>query len=682
MLLIITVGFIYSGLLYFRNPLNKLSRLISIVLSVFRFLVVSFLAFLLLSPYIKTKHKQVEKPIIIIGQDNSSSIQKAKDSVFYLNDFQDQLNILKAELESKADIESYIFGEDVVDSDIVTYDDNLSDYSDFISFINQNYSGLNVGAAIIIGDGIVNNGIDPVYAASEINFPVFTMALGDTSKPKDIIIDEIRNNSIVYSGDIFPVEINISALNMNGQNTWVRLIEGNSTLSSERINVNSDDFHRTIVFNVSTSNAGKRRFRVVVDPVDDEVVSGNNVRDIFVDVLDSRLKILILATAPHPDIGAIKQSLEHNPNFTVNVEYNSLNTFEVGEYDAIVLFQIPSVSLTTNMLFDKIIEDEVPVLFITGKQSRYTAFNRYFDGLKINSTVGSMALAQFEFNNDFKKFTFDKDFASQLSELPPLTTPLANYQIIDGFETLAWQKISSVITDFPLIGYYSNPDKRSAVIMGEGIWLWRIQSLVRLGNTAAIDALLSKTIMYLTAENDKRRFKVITDGVYNSREEIIVKAELYNQALEPDNSADVSIRLINENNEEFNFVFTPYENYYLLNLNKLPVGVYSYRSAITIGNESFSDQGEFVVQLIDYESRRLIADHRMLSRLASLHDGEMYYTDEIDELKNRLVNLENLKSKVHYQDTFTGLNTMLYIMIALILLLSIEWFLRKYYGNY
>jgi len=180
--------------------------------------------------------------------------------------------------------------------------------------------------------------------------------------------------------------------------------------------------------------------------------------------------------------------------------------------------------------------------------------------------------------------------------------------------------------------------------------------------------------MYLIANSDSRHFRLQTKGEYDSRSDVILVAELYNQSLEPDNSADVRIVLSNENNEKFNFIFSPFEDYYKLNLNKLPVGVYSYKANVKLGNNNYKDVGEFIVQSINYESRNLLANHRVLNRLASEHNGNMYYPDQISKLRLGINNLRSMTSKIHYEDKFTGLNTELYILVALILLLSVEWF--------
>lgn len=681
-LLVIITGLVYAGLLYTKNPQNKLSVVLTVILFIFRFFTVSVLAFLLLSPFIKTKKKQIEKPIIIFGQDNSRSILMAKDSVYYTDTLIVGLNKIISELSIENDVDSYTFGNNVKEGSKPDYSDNTSNYSDFFNHVKQMYSGLNVGAVILAGDGIVNNGIDPVYAASDIAYPVFTIALGDTSRARDIKIDDVRHNSIVYSGDIFPVEVSLSANILKGKKATIKLLGNNKVIAQKEVLISNDSYRKSVKFNVEAEKVGKRRYRLVVEPVAGETNFENNIRNIFIDVLDSRQKILILAYAPHPDIGAIKQSLLKNRNYQVETEYISSFNKDVNQFDLIILHQLPSKMNVAIRVLKSLTANEIPTLFILGKQSQLPIFNRYFKGLDIRSAVGNTVPAQFEFNNSFAFFSFNNELAAQLSSLPPLTVPLGNYQLSLGAEVFGWQRINNILTDFPLITFYNDIGVKSGVISGEGLWLWRIQNYFQYNNSTAVDAFLSKAVMFLIADTDRRHFRIYSKGEFDSRLDVILVAELYNQSLEHDNSANVRLTLTNENNEKFNFDFSPFEDYYKLNLNKLPVGVYRYQASVKLGNNNYNDSGEFIVQQLDNESRNLNADHRMLARLASEHDGKMYYPDQINELLIDVNSLNSLTSKIHYEDKFTGLVSVMYILIALIILLSGEWFLRKYFGGY
>ena len=682
-LLVLLIGLVYTGLLYLNNPNNKLSTFLSIILSIFRFVTVAILAFLLLSPTIKTKKKQIEKPIIIFGFDNSQSILMAKDSLYYKDSLMLTVNDLIDEFSKKNDIDSYIFGKSVILGRNPDYTDNLSNYSDFFNYVKQNYTGLNVGALVIIGDGIYNNGVDPVYSVSDVTYPIYTLALGDTLQTADLKIADIRYNSIVYSGDIFPVEVNISANKLKGNTVTVKLLERETVVAHKEVLISNDSYRETVKFSVVAENTGKRRYRVVVDiPNADEANFENNDRNIFIDVLNSRQKILILAYAPHPDIGAIKQSLLANRNFQVETEYVNNFKKDIRQYDLVVLHQLPSKNNSAKRVLESLIDNEIPVLFVLGKQSQLSLFNKYFEGFDIISAVGSTVNAQFDFNNSFTLYSFKHDLAAQLSNLPPLTVPLGNYSLQLGAEVFGWQLINNVVTDFPLITFYNNGNNRSGVISGEGIWLWRIQSYLQFNNAIAVETFLNKAVMYLIANADSRHFKINIIGEYDNSSDVVLAAELYNQSFEPDNSVDVLLVLTNENNEKFNFVFSLFEDYYKLNLNKLPVGVYSYSASVKLGNNNYEDKGEFIVQQPDNESRNLYADHRMLDRLAKEHNGNMYYPSQIAELQNDIDNLESITSKIHYEDKFTGLNTVVYILILLIMLLTVEWLLRKYYGSY
>lgn len=681
-LLVIIIGLAYSVLLYTKNPNNKQSPFLTYLLFAFRFLAVSILVFLLLSPNIKTRRKQIEKPIIIFGQDNSRSILMTKDSIYYKDTLAANLNNLMSDLSLKYEVDSYLFGDLVSEGTNPDYSENTSDYSDFFTYVRQNYTGLNVGAMVLVGDGIINKGIDPNYAASEINYPIYTIALGDTSQAKDLKIDDVRHNSIVYSGDVFPVEVSLSANLLDGNTTIIKLYENNRVIAQKEILISNDSYRKSVIFNIESKNPGRRRYGLIIEPITGETNTENNARNIFVDVLDSRQKILILANAPHPDIGSIKQSLITNRNYEVEIEYIRNFSKKVTEFDLVILHQLPSKTHAAIRMLKSITDNEIPILFILGNQSNLSVFNRHFEGMDIRSAVGSTVSAQFESNNSFTFFSFDDELTAQLTSLPPLEVPLGNYSLSTGAEVFAWQRINGTVMDFPLITFFNIIDKKSGVISGEGLWLWRIHDYLLYNNSTAVDAFISKAVMFLMAANDKRQFKIVTHGEYNSNRNVILIAELYNSALELDNSADVELTLTNEANEKFNYVFSPYDNYYTLNLNKLPIGVYSYNASVNLGNSSYSDIGEFIVQQLDNESRNLNADQRMLNRLANEHEASMYYPSELDELLTTINNNNTMKSKIHYEDKFTGLNTILYILLILVLLLSVEWFMRKYFGTY
>lgn len=678
-MLVLVVGFVYATPLYYRNPNNKLSRRITIVLFFLRFLGVSLLAFLLLSPFIRTKNSIVERPIVVVGIDNSKSIvlsDKPGDYQSYLNN-----NILELQrkLENDADVDILTFGDGVRNYDSLTFSDDISDYSVFINFIRSNYTSQNVASVILMGDGLVNAGTDPVGSSSDLNWDINIIALGDTSQQSDIAISDIRYNSVAYADDYFPIEVSISSSGLKGTQTKIIISENGNEIDSKNIDINSNSFSSSATFNILARKKGKRRFRIEVEGVDGESVLQNNYSDIFIDVLNSRLRILLLAAVPHPDLGAIKQSLVRNPNFEVTVAYPVTSNLNVADFDIALLYQFPGSGRNNSRVMRNILDNDVPVLFFVGDKSDFNELNRINPGLKILPS-GSFDLAFFEEDVTFSKFSFSDELYEQLESYPPLNVPIANYIISEGSDLFGKQLLNKIETDFPMMLFYSDFNKRYAVFVGEGYWLWRIQSMAKFGNTSAFDALLSKSVMYLTADIDTRRLRVYTDKNYNNRSNIIIRAQYFNETMELDNSREIELSLVNEESEVYKYLFSSRDDGYTLDLSRLPVGVYRYSVSVA-DDEELNETGEFIVTEVNIEGADLLANHRLLSRLAKEHNGKVYYDSEILNVADDI--LENgLKSKVHYQETVVSIISLWPLMLLILIVFSVEWFLRKYFGSY
>ena len=69
--------------------------------------------------------------------------------------------------------------------------------------IDKRYSNRNIGSLVIATDGLYNDGINPYYLATDVSYPIFTIALGDTNIKKDISVEKIYHNDVVFSGDRF-----------------------------------------------------------------------------------------------------------------------------------------------------------------------------------------------------------------------------------------------------------------------------------------------------------------------------------------------------------------------------------------------------------------------------------------------------------------------------------------------
>lgn len=682
-LLALLAGLVYASILYFRNKWNKISLFWTIVLFILRFVSVSMLAILLLSPFIKTKKKFIEKPIIVLGFDNSTSVVLGKDSVYYKNDFKQLWKDLPANIGEGFRIESYLFGGEVRKTEVLNSKDKASDYSEFITHVKNEYSGMNLGAVVLAGDGIYNKGVEPVFAATGLSIPFYTIALGDTNSVKDIKITDVRFNSLVYKDDIFPLEVSISADKLDGKQAKLVISAFGKEQETKRIDIISDNFSSSYAFKLKATEIGKHRIKIDILLKDDELNKSNNQSSIFIDVFNNAQKILIIANSPHPDISAFNQSLKSYQQYETEIAYlNDLKIGKLVDYDLLILHQVPSVYKRTDELFREITKLEIPTLFILGKQSSLPTFNQVFKGMDVLTSVGKFEEARPDLNPLFTRFSYDIRYRSQIEKLPPVITPLGNYVVAQNAEVFAYQRINNISTDFPLIVFFDESGLKSGAVAGEGIWMWRIHNYLNDGNFDAFDSFLNKTIQFLAAKKDKRFFRVNSKNEYNRSENVLISAELYNAAYETVSDAEVSLRLMNENGEQFNYLFSPNNDLYALDLKQLDVGVYSYTAQAQIGTDEFEAKGEFIVRGHSFESRKLKADHNLLYRMAQSGNGKMLYPDELSELHDLLTENQTLKNRSYFEEKLSGLNTMPLILGIILFLLSLEWFLRKYFGSY
>ena len=289
-------------------------------MAVFRFFVITILAFFLLSPLLKSVIREVEKPIIIIAQDNSESIGVGKDSIFIKNEYKQNVQKLIDELESKYEVLLYSFADKVKEYskiDSLMFNEKQTDISALFSEIETRYSNRNIGALILASDGLYNKGANPLYSSDKLRVPVYTIALGDTTVKKDIVLLKVEHNRLAYLGNKFPMEIIVSAKQLKGKSTKLEIQKGGITLFTQAIIINSEAFNIKIPVLLEANEIGLQKYNVRLSTLAEENNISNNNLNVFIDVLNAKQKVLILADAPHPDIAAIKASIESNQNYEV-----------------------------------------------------------------------------------------------------------------------------------------------------------------------------------------------------------------------------------------------------------------------------------------------------------------------------------------------------------------------------
>lgn len=687
-LLCILVGAAYAGVLYFRDDtFREQSRFLSAGLAALRFVTVTLLCILLLSPIIKSLQTQSKKPVVVLAQDQSESIRAEMDEEA-LQSYRRDIENLEAELAEDFDLKAYAFGEDIREGIDFNFADKATNISQMLSTVYDLYSNQNLGAVILATDGIYNEGSNPIYLGNRLGAPIYTVALGDTVPKKDVVLKRTLHNRIAYLEDRFSVLVDIAAQNAAGNATTLNVYKvsengGVQRLEQTAIDIDRNDFFATREFVLDADQSGVQRYRFSLSPVSGEVSDANNTKDIFIDVLDARQKILILAHAPHPDITSMRQSLERNKNYDVTVDYAGSRKQNAAEYDFVILHQLPSRRYPVSDVFNILQQNNIPRLFIAGLQTDFNRLNEVQDQIAIRASGRNANEVQATIAEGFALFNIDEELKRQLPNFAPLTAAFGEFEPKAGASVLMYQRIGKVDTQYPLFVMGEEDGARVGVLAAEGVWKWRLFDFLQNQSHNIFEEFLGKPVQYVSLKEDKRKFRVnLNKAIFDENEPVFLDAELYNQSYELINEPDVRLIVTNSEGNEFNYTFNKTDNAYSLNAGILPVGAYRFQASVGSDGELLTYNGQFSVQPIQLEIYETTADHNLLRLLSERFGGELIYPNQLISVARQIAERETIKPVIYTTTNTRPVINLKWIFILLMSLLTLEWFLRRYYGGY
>ncbi len=681
-LVCILAGFLYAWMLYKKFPVQEdQSPWLKRILFILRWTAVSILAFLLLMPMIRTLSRETEKPLLLFAQDISSSILLNADSAFYKEEYPKAVNSFLDKLKEKYEVSTLSWGDGVKEGLDPNYNDKQTDFNGLYEQMNIRLGNRNVGAVVIASDGLYNKGSNPLYLKGP-KVPVYTVALGDTNIRKDLLISNLNYNRVVYLGNSFPIEINLDARRCNGAQTILTVKQDSSTLFTRSIKISGNRFSQMIPVVFDANSKGMKHYRVEVSQLADEVTYTNNVRDVYIEVKESKQKILLIANAPHPDLGALKQAIESNGNYSIKIEMANTVNESAREYNLLILHNLPSRENNPSTFIQNAIKEGLPIWYILGTQTNLAQFNALGTTLSIASALDKSNPVQAALNPGFSLFTISDEARSGIPQFPPLLAPFGKYSYTSDHYDLLTQQIGAVTTREPLLIFSGNSSDKSGILCGEGLWRWRLDDFSRNGNFNVFNELVIKTVQNLIVKETKNRFRLVARTEYAENEPVTFDAEVYNNSYELINEPDVKLTITNQNDKNFPYLFSKTDRAYNLNAGYLPAGDYRYKATVNAGDKVFSSDGSFSVSSLHAEQSETVADHQLLNMLAVNTGGKMYYPRSMDELAKDLLARDDLKTVSYTHYKLQDLVNMKLVFFILLGLLSLEWFIRKRSGSY
>ncbi len=655
------------------------------LLFVLRTFVVAVLLFLLLGPFIEIRKQQIEKPVVVVLHDNSASLVLQKDSIFYKTTYLNEVQSFIEKLKETHSVEQYSFAEEVSFDSSLTFQGKETNISNALQDVSTRYFHQNIGAVVLASDGIYNAGENPKYSIQNFpaTMPIYTLALGDTVQECDNVISEVLHNQIAFRDNPFVVKVAVESHSLKGKNSKVVVLENDNIVFETSFQSNDAHVYKTIDCKLKSNEIGKKIYTVQIEHHNGEISEVNNTYTFAVDVLESRQKILILYDAVHPDVAAIRRAIESNKNYECEVACVSEgNMPKIQDCNCVVLVGLPNSYGKGKTIANEVVNAGVPFLIVYNSNVALETINSLNLGVSVSNFRRSYDEAKPILSSDFSLFSLDESSQQLLNRVPPLVSPYGSYQTGAQSKMFLSQRIGNIDVDRPLAVFSEVRNVKIGMILGEGLWRWRLYDYKESGSFASFDALINKMIAYLALAEKRELFVVNGEQIVADNKNVKFTAELYDKSFEPLPNQEISMVITNSEGTEYPFSFTSTDNFYTLNAGKFPAGEYFYKSMVTVDGMVLKKTGSFVVLPLQSEYKQTRANHAVLRDLSEQTQGKLFYPNEFDDLLQEIQSNKNIVSVAHTTKNRNLAVDLPLILIIIVLSASVEWFLRKYYATY
>ena len=668
-LYIIASGILALFVALFQYIYKMKRNLINWSLATLRFVTVFSLLLLIINPKFDKNVIKVVKPILAVAVDNSQSIKYLnKDS---LSQLATELILGNSGLSEKYDIKTYSFGKQLNQNKFLNFNEKQTNITKAIQDIESIYES-QIAPIVLISDGNQTIGTNYGYASKAFKQAVFPLILGDSIFNTDLKILQINVNKYAYLNNKFPVEIFCSYLGNKTISTELTISSGNQTIHKELLEFSPEVNSRIITPLIKTTKVGQQAYQVSLKPIQNEKNKVNNLKYISLETIDEFSKVALISTISHPDIGALKTSIESNKQRLVDIlkpeEFIATNE----SYGLVILYQ-PNTEF--NNVFERTKKMNNNVFIIGGSNTQWRFLNEIQSDFYLEVT-GQNESFQGKINLDFMNFnSTDYRFISH----PPLTTEFGQVSIKTQYETLLYKSVNGVLTNEPLWFTYENNSSRNSVLLAENLWKWRMYSFQQNLNFVTFDSFIAKVIQYLDVKNQDNRLIVDYQSVYDGGQELEISAQYFNKNYELDPNANIEITFTNNKSGrqlEFPMITDSYS--YKLDLSVLDAGAYSFE--VKVNKESLRKSGVIEILEFNIEQQFLNSDVSQLEQLSINTSTTMYFDSQINELIDQLLSDNRFYSVQKITKKSVYLLDITFMLFLLFSSLTTEWLIRKYKG--
>jgi len=388
----------------------------------FRIILLSLLLLFLFNPTINysTEKQKILKWALFF--DNSASMKYHKSpSLSSINlGAQELINRFKKE---KISFDSYSFDSNVMPlKNELNGNGETTNIGNVAEFILENQNQL--AGAVLISDGISTEGASPLNLFLDTKLPVYSLGIGSKNSLIDIFINSIDAPTVAIKNERINVSVDIKSIGKINDQFSVSLYDGSKLIASKYVKLYGRGSSVKANFQYQPKSLGRQTYKIQVSSIEDEVNIINNKQNFDLLILKDKYKIALLTGSPNKNTSIINKSLKNN---RIEVDHyikvsrskfsKPIKTFWESSYDLIIFDNYPIEPLSASfirILAKKILSHQSALMLVAGPNQNNDSI------VGLTPLLGLEYTKESENINGVSYWDFN-DSKTNMNDLPPLS---------------------------------------------------------------------------------------------------------------------------------------------------------------------------------------------------------------------------------------------------------------------
>lgn len=707
--LIILFGVVLLGVsfLYYRRTTPPLPMALRWLLIVLRGLAFVGIFLALAQPILTYSEIRQQKKQMTVLLDRSSSMNMPLGSDTEATRMQQALDLLDgtslAPLRDNLDLKIFAFAESLDVSDRgLNLSGSKTDFGRAVAQMRQQSAINPPDYILLLSDGRATEGENLPDLAASYGRPIYTIAVGDSSRNDDLTLLDIEFNEVIYAGRQTEIMATVSQQGNFEDRLQIKLSEGNRVRAQKSDETPGDGKTGEYKLTFTPDKPGRMFLNLDVSAGDEDNIL-NNRRTFAVRVLKSKLNILLFSSSLNQEYAFLNRYLGTRDDYEITRVIDAPGGNRMGDrfpntqeklnsFDLVIMID-PDLSRINNhheKLVSFMTDRGGAVMILMGEQYANSSPGTRLESLSplAIAPVRSQSIrygnfhvnpeARMIFHPVLKLAESREEIVSTWENQPPFTQYLPVDSIRSGAVALAYLEDQSGQARKPVIAFRRYGAGKILAYAASPFWHWAFYPVGVGGDASVYQEFLSGTIRWLTIsdESDRLSFKPVSE-VFQSGEEVAFEGSIHDEGFRPIEGGSGDLIIVSSDNDTTVARILPRPGKagkYGAAVGVLSPGAYSYYAELMADSVKLGDfDGKFAVDDIDRETAFSDVDWTCLAQTASNSDGMFvsYHNVQplIDAIDMDAVEVEE-KHEIRLWDH-------LILLIIIIVALITEWFIRK-----